>query len=87
MLLGVTAAHLNRPRHTFALDVADAAKEKWLYTVYVSNSFVTPEALELLAGRIDVLCSDIKSIDNAFYQEICKKAKVRDILRSIEKTR
>ena len=71
----------------YVLDVADAAKAKGLYTVYVSNSFVTPEALELLAGRIDVLCSDIKSIDNAFYQEICKKAKVRDILRSIEKTR
>ena len=70
----------------YVLDVAEAAKAEGLYTVYVSNSFVTPEALELLAGRIDVLCSDIKSINNAFYQEICGKAKVRDILRSIEHT-
>ena len=39
---------------------------KGLYTVYVSNSYVTDEALELIAGKVDVLCSDIKSMSDNF---------------------
>ena len=39
----------------YVLDVAALAHEKGLYTVYVSNSFVTDEALALLRGHIDVL--------------------------------
>jgi len=68
----------------YVLDAAKAARNAGLYTVYVSNSFVTFEALELIAEHIDVLCSDIKSMDDAFYKEICKKSKVGDILESIE---
>lgn len=67
----------------YVLDVAQLAREAGLYTVYVSNSFVTDEALVELAPFIDVLCSDIKSLDADFYQEICGKAKVDDILHSI----
>lgn len=69
----------------YVLDVAQLAHEQGLYTVYVSNSFVTDEALEELAPHIDVLCSDIKSLDEAFYQDICGKAKVADILHAIER--
>lgn len=69
----------------YILDVAQIAKEKGLYTVYVSNSFITDEALELVAPYIDVLCSDIKSMENDFYQDICKPAKVAQILAAIEK--
>jgi pyruvate formate lyase activating enzyme len=53
--------------------------------VYVSNSFVTDEALELMAPYMDVLCSDIKSLDDAFYHEICPKADVGQVLASIRK--
>ncbi|MEJ2389777.1 MAG: AmmeMemoRadiSam system radical SAM enzyme [Gammaproteobacteria bacterium] len=67
----------------YVLDVAQLAHEAGLYTVYVSNSFVTDEALTELAPHIDVLCSDIKSLDAAFYQDICGKARVDDILQSI----
>lgn len=67
----------------YVLDVAQLAREAGLYTVYVSNSFVTDEALVELAPHIDVLCSDIKSLDEAFYQDICGKAQVQDILHSI----
>jgi pyruvate formate lyase activating enzyme len=51
--------------------------------VYVSNSFVTDEALALMAPHVDVLCSDIKSLDDAFYSQICGRAKVADILGTI----
>lgn len=67
----------------YVLDVAQLAREEGLYTVYVSNSFVTDEALAELAPYIDALCSDIKSLDEAFYQDICGKARVEDILHSI----
>ena len=67
----------------YVLDVAQLAHEAGLYTVYVSNSFVTDEALAELAPHIDVLCSDIKSLDEAFYQDICGKAQVQDILHSV----
>ena len=69
----------------YVLDVARLAREHGLYTVYVSNSFVTDEALDELAPWMDVLCSDIKSLDDAFYQDICKVASVDQVLHSIER--
>ena len=45
---------------------------------------MTDEALMQLAGRIDVLCSDIKSMENQFYQNICGKAEVQNVLHAIE---
>jgi pyruvate formate lyase activating enzyme len=69
----------------YILDVCKIAHEKGLYTVYVSNSFVTDEALQLIAPQIDVLCSDIKSYRDDFYQEICRPALLKDVLNSIKK--
>ena len=67
----------------YVLDVSRLAHEAGLYTVYVSNSFVTREALELMAPHIDVLCSDIKSLDDDFYKEICPVSTVAPVLDSI----
>jgi pyruvate formate lyase activating enzyme len=69
----------------YVLDVSQLAHEAGLYTVYVSNSFVTDEALELMAPHIDVLCSDIKSLSDDFYHEICRPASVAQVLSSIKK--
>jgi len=69
----------------YVLDVCKLAYEAGLYTVYVSNSFVTDEALEQIAGHIDVLCSDIKSMRDEFYHDICSPAKVNDVLHAIKK--
>ena len=52
----------------YVLDVSRLAHAAGLFTVYVSNSFVTDEALEVMAPHIDVLCSDIKSLSPEFYQ-------------------
>lgn len=67
----------------YVLDVSEAARAAGLYTVYVSNSFVTDEALELMAPAVDVLCSDVKSLDDAFYKEICPAARVEQVLRAV----
>lgn len=69
----------------YVIDVSKLAKDAGLYTVYVSNSFVTDEALELMAPYVDVLCSDIKSLRDDFYQAICPVATVEQVLGSIEK--
>ncbi|MDH5649765.1 MAG: radical SAM protein [Gammaproteobacteria bacterium] len=69
----------------YVMDVSKAAHAAGLYTVYVTNSFVTDEALELMAPSVDVLCSDIKSLEAGFYRDICKVANVEDVLLSIYK--
>jgi pyruvate formate lyase activating enzyme len=69
----------------YVLDVSHIAHDAGLYTVYVSNSFVTDEALEAMSGHVDVLCSDIKSLDDEFYRGICGKARVDDVLAAIDK--
>ncbi len=69
----------------YVLDVSKLAHEAGLFTVYVSNSFVTDEALEVMAPHIDVLCSDIKSLSADFYKEICPVSTVEQVLASIRR--
>ena len=69
----------------YVMDVSTLAHAAGLYTVYVSNSFVTDEALELMSSEVDVLCSDIKSMDDAFYRDLCQAARVEQVLGTIEK--
>ncbi len=70
----------------YIIDVAKLAHEAGLYTLYVSNSFVTDEALEVVAPFIDVLCSDIKSMSDEFYKDICATSSVEQVLQSIKKS-
>lgn len=69
----------------YVIDVSKLAQQAGLYTVYVSNSYVTDEALEAVAPYIDVLCSDIKSLSNEFYKDICPTSTVNEVLASIKK--
>ncbi|MCP4488956.1 MAG: AmmeMemoRadiSam system radical SAM enzyme [Gammaproteobacteria bacterium] len=69
----------------YVVDVSRLARQAGLFTVYVSNSFVTDEALEVMAPYIDVLCSDIKSLSDSFYQDICPVSNVAQVLGSIKK--
>jgi pyruvate formate lyase activating enzyme len=69
----------------YVIDVSRLAREAGLFTVYVSNSFVTDEALELMAPYLDVLCSDVKSMSDAFYKDICPVSTVDQVLGSIKK--
>jgi pyruvate formate lyase activating enzyme len=70
----------------YVLDLSEECHAASLYTVYVSNSFVTDEALAIMAPQVDVLCSDIKSLDDQFYHDICAAARVEHILGSIERS-
>jgi len=71
----------------YVVDVSILARKAGLYTVYVSNSFITDEALEIMAPHVDVLCSDVKSMRDEFYKDICPVAKVEQVLSCIEKAK
>ncbi len=70
----------------YIIDVAKLAREAGLYTLFVSNSFITDEALEVVAPYVDVLCSDIKSMSDEFYKDICATSTVDQVLASIKKS-
>jgi len=69
----------------YVVDVAKLAKSKGLYTVYVTNSFISQESLNVLGPYIDALATDIKSTKNEFYQDVCsiKIQTVKNVLNSI----
>ncbi len=48
------------------------AKKLDLYTVYVTNGFINPEPLKMIAPYLDALNVDVKSFDDEFYRKICK---------------
>ncbi|MDO8436464.1 MAG: AmmeMemoRadiSam system radical SAM enzyme [bacterium] len=56
----------------FVLDTARLAREKGLENVLVTNGYVNLEPLEELLPFIDAMNIDLKSIDEAFYRNICK---------------
>ena len=69
----------------YTLDTAKFAKERGLYTNYVTNGFITEEALALLAPYLDVYRVDIKGFSNTVYQKIANLTDFNGILKSAEK--
>jgi pyruvate formate lyase activating enzyme len=68
----------------YALETARLAKEAGLYTVFVSNGYMTAEALELIAPYLDACNIDLKAFTETFYKNNCK-AHLQPVLDSIER--
>lgn len=64
----------------YTLDCARLAHETGLYTVFVTNGFMTHEALTLLGPVLDVYRVDLKSLDEAFYQRVAGTTRITTIL-------
>lgn len=64
----------------YTLDCARVAHEAGLYTVMVTNGFMTQQALNLLGPYIDVYRVDVKSLDQAFYRKVAGTASIENIL-------
>lgn len=56
----------------YTLDSAKLAKRENLYTVYVTNGYATPEALDALGPYLDAWRVDIKGFNDATYRKIAK---------------
>jgi len=55
----------------FALDTAKLAHERGLRNVFVTNGYMTPEALEKIRPYLDAANVDLKAFREKFYKEVC----------------
>ena len=64
-------------------DYSNAAKDKGLFTVFVTNSTLTEKSTRRLAKCIDVVAADIKSMNDDFYYEYCGAAGIDHVADKI----
>jgi len=64
----------------YTLDSAKLAKINNLYTVYVTNGYSSPEALDTIGPYLDAWRVDIKGFSDRFYRELAKVPRWREIL-------
>ena len=64
----------------YTLDSARLAKENNLYTVYVTNGYLSPEGLDTIGPYLDAWRVDVKGFSDAFYRELARVPHWRDIL-------
>ncbi|MCJ7605177.1 MAG: AmmeMemoRadiSam system radical SAM enzyme [Dehalococcoidales bacterium] len=62
------------------LDSAKTAKENGLYTVYVTNGYTSPEALDTIGPYLDAWRVDIKGFSDEFYKDIAGVPQWEEIL-------
>ncbi|MGM0428630.1 MAG: AmmeMemoRadiSam system radical SAM enzyme, partial [Thermodesulfobacteriota bacterium] len=66
----------------YAYDTAKIAKEAGLANIFVTNGFMTKEALETISGYLDAANVDLKSFNNEFYKTVCQ-GRLKPVLNSI----
>jgi pyruvate formate lyase activating enzyme len=64
----------------YTLDSARLAKQNNLYTVYVTNGFATPDALDTIGPYLDAWRVDIKGFTDDFYRKLAGVPHWREIL-------
>jgi pyruvate formate lyase activating enzyme len=67
----------------YAYDTAKLAKKEGLKNVFVTNGYITPEALNKIAPYLDAANIDLKSYTDTFYQKNCG-AHLQPVLDSIK---
>jgi pyruvate formate lyase activating enzyme len=68
----------------FALDTARLAHERGLKNVFVTNGYLTAEAIEAIATYLDAANVDLKSFREEFYHDHCG-AHLQPVLDSLKK--
>jgi pyruvate formate lyase activating enzyme len=68
----------------FAFDTARLAHERGIKNVFVSNGYMTAEAIEMIAPYLDAANIDLKSYREEFYREYCG-AHLKPVLNSLKK--
>ncbi|MBN1193251.1 MAG: AmmeMemoRadiSam system radical SAM enzyme [Coriobacteriia bacterium] len=71
----------------YVLDVALACKQAGLYTVMVTNGYITRSGLDLIGPHIDVWRVDVKAFSDRIYRELCKASSVHPILEAAERAK
>ncbi|MCP4349736.1 MAG: AmmeMemoRadiSam system radical SAM enzyme [Desulfobacterales bacterium] len=55
----------------FAYDTAKIAHEKGILNVFVTNGYMTPEALQMITPCLDGANVDLKAFNDDFYKKLC----------------
>ncbi len=66
----------------YAYETAKLAHEEGIGNIFVTNGYMTPEALETINPYLDACNVDLKSFKEEFYKEICR-AHLEPVLDSI----
>ncbi len=64
----------------YTLDSAKLAKENGLYTVYVTNGYLTAGALDTIGPYLDAWRVDVKGFSDSFYRELARISRWQEIL-------
>jgi pyruvate formate lyase activating enzyme len=72
--------------HEYTLDMGTLARKKGLGTVYVTNGYITEEALQELSPMLRAYRVDLKAFSEDFYKKTCK-AKLQPVLDSAVKAK
>jgi len=68
----------------YAHDTSIIAKENNLFNIFVTNGYMTSEALKKINGKLDAANVDLKSFSDEFYRRFCG-AKLEPVLDSLKK--
>ena len=71
----------------YTIDSAKLAKKQNLYTVYVTNGYSTPEALDAIGPYLDAWRVDVKGFTDKFYQELARVKNWRNILSTAKRAK
>jgi len=71
----------------YTLDSAKLAKKNGLYTVYVTNGYITEEALDAIGPYLDGYRVDIKGFSDKLYKDLARISKWRGILEVAERAK
>ncbi len=71
----------------YTFDSAKLAKANGLYTVYVTNGYMSPEALDTIGPYLDAWRVDVKGFTDSFYQKLARIPRWRGILEVAQRAK
>lgn len=71
----------------YVRDCGRLAHDHGLFTVMVTNGYITEEGLDYLADAVDVWRVDVKGMTDKAYRRLCKVPSVEPVLRQAERAR
>ena len=66
----------------YAYDIAKVAEGKGIYVNFITNGYMTPQAIEVIRPYLDACNVDLKAFSEEFYQNVCG-ASLEPLLESI----
>ena len=66
----------------YAYETAKLAREEGIKNIFVTNGFITPKALDVVAPYLDAANVDLKAWDNNYYKDYCE-ARIKPVLETI----